>query len=165
MKRLFVVSLFTAFLLTSSVWADDAVKVEKGKKVKVDYTLKVDGQVVESSVGKEPLEYTQGANMIIPGLESQLEGMKVGDQKTVTVAPKDGYGEINPEAVKDLPASAFPADFTPQVGMVIEMKDEKSGQTVPAVIQEIKDGKVKLNFNHPMAGKTLVFDVKIIDIK
>lgn len=141
-----------------------AVTIEKGKKVKFDYTLKVDGKVVETSNGKEPLAYTQGEGDIIPGLESQLAGLKVGDQKNVVVAPKDAYGEIKPEATKEFPISSFPKDFKPAVGAVVQLQDDK-GNVAPAIIQEIKGDKVILNFNHPLAGKTLEFDVKIVSIE
>ena len=140
------------------------VKVEKGKKVKFDYTLKVDGDVVESSEGKQPLEYTHGEGQIIPGLESALEGLKVGDTKTVTVQPKDAYGDVIPDAVKEIPTTTFPADFKPEVGMVVEIGDGKEA-SAPAVITEIKEGVIVVNFNHPLAGKVLEFDVKIVDIQ
>ncbi len=140
------------------------VKIEKGKKVKFDYTLKVDGQVVETSKGKEPLAYTQGSQQIVPGLESQLEGLHVGDQKLVTVTPKDAYGEVNKDAFRDFAKTAFPKGMTPEKGMVLELKGPND-QKVPATVWEIKEDKVVLNFNHPLAGKTLEFDVKIVSIE
>lgn len=144
---------------------DPNATIENGKKVKFDYTLKVEGQEVETSIGKEPLEYTQGEGKIIPGLEKALEGMKVGEQKTVKVSPEDGYGQPNAEAKKDFPKSTFPADFNPEKGTVIEMQDPE-GNVMPGQISEIKaDGSVTIDFNHPLAGKTLEFDVKIVGIE
>ena len=140
------------------------VKIENGKKVKFDYTFTVDGQVIESSTGKAPLEYTQGDGKLIPGLTSQLEGLHVGDQKKVTVKPEDAYGQINPKAFQEMPKSSVPADFTPEMGMVVQLKGP-NGEVVPAVISEIKDQSIVLDFNHPLAGKTLQFDVKIVSIE
>jgi FKBP-type peptidyl-prolyl cis-trans isomerase SlyD len=164
MKKIF--SVFICILFSHALaFAQSDAKIEKGKKVKMDYTLKVEGQTVETTVGKQPLEYTQGQGMLIPGLERELEGMKVGDQKTVKVEPKDAYGEVNKDAIREFPKTAFPADFKLEIGTVIEIKDEKSQEAAPGVIWDIKDDKVTVNFNHPLAGKTLEFDVKVLDIK
>ena len=156
--------IFAAFFLTaSSVNAADGSTIQKGKKVKFDYTLKVGGETLESSVGKQPLEYTHGAGNIIPGLESQLEGMHVGEEKKVVVAPKDGYGEIDSKAFQEIPKGSFPKDKELKQGMVIEMQSPE-GAVVPGMISEIKDQTVVVDFNHPLAGKTLEFDVKIVEI-
>ncbi len=162
MKRQFMLLAVAAFLVTN-VYAQD-VKVEKGKIVKFDYTLKVDGKEVESSAGKEPLSYSQGIGEIIPGLETALEGMKVGEQKNVKVEPKDAYGDVIKDAVKEIPNTSFPKDFVPTVGMVVDISDGK-GMSAPAVIAEVKESSVMVDFNHPLAGKTLEFDVKIVDIQ
>ena len=141
-----------------------ATVVENGKKVKFDYTLKVDGKVVESSEGKAPLEYLHGEGKIIPGLSSALEGMKVGQKKTVTVKPENAYGQVNPQAFMEIPKTSFPAGFKFKVGDMIRVTDPQ-GRALPGTIEEVKADTVKLNFNHPMAGKTLVFDVKIVSIE
>ena len=158
-----VVGVICLFSWVSLVGAQ-ATTVEKGKKVKFDYTLKVEGKVLESSVGKTPLEFTPGEGTIIPGLEKQLMGLKVGDEKTVTVTPEEGYGAVNPQALMDVPKTAFPKDFDFTVGNVIEMSGPK-GESVPGIIAEVKADAVVVNFNHPLAGKTLEFDVKIIAIE
>ena len=162
-KILFFICVFALGIGVSPSRAE-APKVENGKKIKFNYTLKVEGQVVESTEGKEPLEYTHGEGQLIPGLASQLEGMHVGDQKTVVVKPEDAYGQVNPEAIQELPKTSFPADFKPKEGMVVELKGPE-GDVLPAVIMEIKDQTIVLNFNHPLAGKTLEFDVKIVSIE
>ncbi len=160
-----VVSIIVVLLLGFSFNAKGAEKmIQKGSKVKFDYTLKVNGEVVDSSTGRQPLEYTQGAKQIIPGLEKQMEGMKVGEEKTITVPPKEAYGEERPEAFREFPKSAFPKDLQLKEGMVLELKTD-SGQPLPAVVKKIGKDTVTLNFNHPLAGKTLVFDVKVVDIK
>ena len=167
MKKIIGLSL-SGLILTMGLFISnvkgEGLMVENGKKVKFDYTLKVNGEVVESSVGKKPLEYVHGQGQIIPGLSAALEGLHVGDEKSVTVAPAQGYGEVNPEAFKEFPKTAFPPDFAPATGMVVELQTPE-GQAVPAVISEVKGETVSGNFNHPMAGKTLVFDVKIIAIE
>ena len=163
--RYFGLSVVFVFLMSVSQSFAQDVKIEKGKKVKFDYTLKIDGKEVETSAGKTPIEYTDGEATIIPGLASELEGLKVGDQKTVVVEPKDGYGEVSEDAIKEFPASAFPKDFKAEVGMVVEFQDPENNQPIPGVIWEIKEDAVKVNFNHPLAGKVLEFDVKIVDIQ
>ncbi|MGE0268269.1 MAG: peptidylprolyl isomerase [Candidatus Omnitrophota bacterium] len=142
----------------------ESMKIENGKKVKFDYTLKIDGQVVESSNGKEPLEYTQGSGQIIPGLESRLVGLIAGDEKSVIVPAGEAYGEINEEAYREVPMSALPEGFEPQAGMVLEIQ-APDASIVPVVVWEVKEDSVVLNFNHPLAGKTLQFDIKIVSIE
>lgn len=147
---------------TTLVQAEDAV-VSKGKKVKFDYTLTVDKEIVETTQGKQPLEYTQGEGMLIPGLEKELEGMKAGETKTVLVKPEDGYGVVNPQLVREFDKTKLPTDMKPAKGMVLEMQDPQ-GNSYPSMISEVKDKAVMLDFNHPLAGKELSFDVKIVSV-
>lgn len=142
----------------------ETMKIEDGKKVTFDYTLKIDGEVVETSEGKKPLEYTHGEGSIIAGLTSRIAGLAVGEEKTVIVPAKEAYGEVDEEAYREVPKTQFPEGFEAQRGMVIELQAPDGG-AVPAVIWDIKDETIVLNFNHPLAGKTLQFDVKIVDIK
>lgn len=144
-------------------YADDPV-VGPGKKVTLDYTLIVDNKQVESSIGKQPLNYVPGTRMIIPGLESQLNGMHVNEEKVVNVAPKDAYGEVDPKAFKEFPISTLPKGMNPQVGMVLRAT-APDGSQFPAVIYKVDGDKVTLNFNHPLAGKSLTFKVKILKIE
>ncbi len=157
-------ALVAGFLFTAG-WshADDAV-IAAGKKVKFDYTLTVDAQQVETTTGKQPLEYTQGKNQLIPGLEKQLDGMKVGETKSVVVKPDDGYGQVRKDAFREFEKTKLPKDTEPKVGMMLELKD-KDGNAYPATISEVKDKTVVLDFNHPLAGKELKFDVKIVSIE
>ena len=99
-----------------NIYGEDAV-IEGGKKVKFDYTLTIDGEQIETSEGKEPLEFTQGEDQIIKGLSSAMQGMKVGEEKSVTVKPEDAYGLDVPEAYKDFPKTTFPEDFEFQKGI------------------------------------------------
>lgn len=160
MKKL--VLMVALFGVASLSFAADAV-VATGKKIKMDYTLTVNNEQVETSVGKQPLEFVYGDHSIIPGLEKGIEGMKVGEEKTLAIEPKDAYGEVDPKALREFPLSSMPKTPEPKVGMVLEAQ-APDGETFPAVISEIKGDKVLLDFNHPLAGKQLTFKVKILDI-
>jgi len=145
-----------------SAWADDPVG--PGKKVTLDYTLTVDNKVVETSIGKTPLTYVVGAHNLIPGLESQLNGLQINEEKTIQVAAKDAYGEVDPKAFKEFHITALPKSLVPTVGMVLQAT-APDGSKFPTVITEVKGDKVVLNFNHPLAGKSLTFKVKILKIE
>lgn len=136
--------------------------VSKGKVISLEYTLKLeDNQVVDTNVGKDPLTYTQGANQIVPGVESAVEGMTVGQAKHVVVTPSDGYGDRNPDAFHEVPKEKVPKDI--RVGMQLHGKDT-AGRDVRPIVTEIKDDTVLLDFNHPLVGKTLIFDLKVVNI-
>lgn len=138
--------------------------VSSGMQVSVEYTLKLDDQAVfDSNVGSEPLIFVQGAHQIVPGLEKALEGMKVGESKQVTVAPDEGYGVVNHEAFLEVEKARVPAEAH-NVGATLQGQTA-NGQVVRARVAEIKDGTVVLDFNHPLAGKTLYFEVKVLEIQ
>ena len=158
-----LVAAAVILLSTGLVHAED-VLVGPGKKVSFDYTLIVAGENVETTEGKTPLEYNTGRGEIIPGLESALTGMKAGDSKTVVVKPEDGYGLVRQDAFREFDRSKLPKDLVPAVGMVLKMQDE-SGNSYPAAIAEVTEKTVKLDFNHPLAGKELTFNVKIVAVK
>ncbi len=143
---------------------EEIIKVDDGQVISMHYTLHVDGQVVDSSEGSEPLQFIQGMGHIIPGLEHQLYDMKIGDSKKVVVAPKDGYGESDAEAFMDVPRDSFPPDVPMNVGVELELRDQ-SDHPVYARIESVDAANVRLNMNHPLAGKELHFDVKIADIR
>ncbi len=140
----------------------EASMIEKGSQVAIHYTLTVDGEVVDSSEGKDPLTYEQGAGHIIPGLESELAGLKAGDKKLVTVAPEGGYGVHTPEAIQEVPRSAFPTEEELKVGD--RVSGEADGQMFQATVQAFGDETITLDFNHPLAGKTLNFDVTVVSV-
>ena len=136
--------------------------VSKGKKILLEYTLKLDNnEVVETNVGKAPLTYTQGAHQIVRGVETAVEGMTVGEAKQVIVTPADGYGVRDLTALHELPKQKVPEDI--KVGMKLSGTDS-SGRILQPIVKEIKDHTVLLDFNHPLAGKTLYLDVKVIDV-
>ena len=151
------------YLAAAEKAKDDRV-VKDGMMVSLDYTLKgTDGKVMETSKGREPLKYIHGQKMMIPGLERELTGMKVGGQKNVTVKPEDAYGKINPNAVQEIPKEKIPPNAL-KVGAVLAASSPQ-GMVVPMTVRQIKEKTVVMDMNHPMAGKTLVFDIKVVDIQ
>ena len=158
-----------SFLAASSEGAekekkDEAVVVSEGKTVKVNYTLTVDGKEMDSSKGRGPLEFKVGSHQVIPGFEKAVVGMKAGDKESVKVAPEDAYGPVDPNAVQTVAKNQLPPEITPKAGMVLSAHG-KDGQTMPVKIVEVKDDVVVVDFNHPLAGKTLNFDVEVLEIK
>ena len=138
--------------------------VEEGKQVSIEYTLSFDdGDEVDSNVGSDPLTYVQGAQQIIPGLEEALEGMQVGETKDVTIRPEDGFGDLSENAVQEVDKSIVPEEAR-KVGTQLQGRDD-SGGVVNAHVTDVKDETVVLDLNHPLAGKTLHFNVKVLDIK
>ncbi len=138
--------------------------VSSGKQVSIEYTLWLeDDTVVDSNVGGAPLVYTHGAHQIVPGLEDALEGMQVGETRIVTVFPEEGYGERDPKAFHEVDKGQFPAEAL-KVGTAVRGRDPE-GQEVRALVAEIREGTVLLDLNHPLAGKTLYFDVKVIGVQ
>lgn len=137
--------------------------VSNGKHVTLEYTLKLDDQsVVDSNVGREPLKVTQGSHQLIPGVEKQIEGMAAGQKKQFTVAPTEGYGTVDPKAFQEVDKKAVPPD-SQKVGTQLEGKTPDGRKVFPR-ISEVKHDTVVLDFNHPLAGKTLHFDVQVLDV-
>lgn len=132
--------------------------------VSLEYKLTVGGEIVDSTDDSDPLEFLQGHKNIIPGLEKELYGMSIGDKKMVQVSAKDAYGELDPEAFVDVPRDEFPPDIPLETGVQIQVRDMQGG-LMDAVIEKIGDDVVQLNFNHPLAGEDLNFDVTIADLR
>jgi FKBP-type peptidyl-prolyl cis-trans isomerase 2 len=136
--------------------------VSNGKVISLEYTVKLeDGQLVDTNVGQDPLTYTHGANQIIRGVEAAVEGMEIGQTKQAIVSPMDGYGDRDPNAVHEVPKAKVPQEA--KVGAMLHGKDA-SGRTIQPTVSAIKDETVVLDFNHPLAGKTLHFDLKVVNI-
>jgi FKBP-type peptidyl-prolyl cis-trans isomerase SlyD len=139
--------------------------VTAGKVVQMHYTLtSSEGEVIDSSEGREPMAYLHGAQNIVPGLERQLDGTSVGDHIDAVVTPAEGYGDRNPDATHVLPKSAFPEDFPFAVGTPLQLQAE-SGQVLQCFIVAIKDDQVMVDANHMLAGVTLNFSVDIVGIR
>ncbi|MFZ5855535.1 MAG: FKBP-type peptidyl-prolyl cis-trans isomerase [Chloroflexota bacterium] len=139
-------------------------KVADGQVVSMEYTLRVDGKVVDSSESGDPLEYLHGAANIIPGLEREMDGMAVGESKTVIVSAADGYGEMDEEAFIEVPRSEFPKDMPLKPGLEMELSGPE-GQPMYARVESMEGETVVLNMNHPLAGKELHFDVKVTNLR
>jgi len=136
--------------------------IQNGAKVKFDYTLTVDGKVQDTSAGRGPLEYTHGAGQIIKGLEEELAQMNVGDKKTVTIAAEKAYGPVLAEAIKRVPKEAINNSDQIKVGDMVGASN--GGHTFRAIVKEITDKEIVLDFNHPLAGKELTFEVEVKEI-
>lgn len=131
----------------------------------IHYTLKNDqGDILDSSDGGEPLPYLHGANNIVPGLEAALAGKAVGEELNVVVAPEQGYGVRDPGRIQEVPREAFPADAEVAPGAQFVMQDE-GGQVIPIWIAQVTDETVTIDANHPLAGQTLHFEIKIDSLR
>jgi FKBP-type peptidyl-prolyl cis-trans isomerase SlyD len=138
--------------------------VENGSTVKLEYTLKDDtGTVIDSNKGQEPLSFTQGGQQLMPGLEKQLVGMRVGEEKKVVLKPEDAYGSADPAAQAEVPKNVLPPEAL-NVGTRL-MARNQAGEARPVTVKEIKENTVVLDLNHPLAGKTLVFEVKVVGVE
>jgi FKBP-type peptidyl-prolyl cis-trans isomerase 2 len=139
-------------------------QVKSGDTVKVHYTGKlVNGEQFDSSVGREPLEFTVGAGMMIKGFDAAMPGMAVGDKKTVNIPAADAYGEKDPNAVIPFPKENVPADMKLEPGMQLTLTNQE-GQPFPVVVTEIQDDVIVLDANHFLAGEELVFDIELVEI-
>ena len=144
--------------------ADEAGKAKVGDTVQVNYTGKLaDGSVFDSSIGKQPLEVVLGKNQVIPGFEKAILGMKVGDNKTVTISANDAYGPLHSELIFEVPKENLPAGVAPQVGMQLQ-GSKADGTPVVATITKISDKTVTLDGNIPLAGKDLTFEIGLVKI-
>jgi FKBP-type peptidyl-prolyl cis-trans isomerase SlyD len=143
---------------------EKATQVADDLVVTIDYTLTVDGEVFDSSEEEGPLDYLHGHGNIIFGLEKELTGMQVGESKTVLLEPEEGYGEVDSEAFFDLPREEFPDDVPLEIGIELEITDN-DGEMMFAKIVEVDEDNVRLDTNHPLAGKTLQFDVTVNGIR
>ena len=140
--------------------------IQDGQVVTMGYTLTVDGKVVDSSESKngKPVHFIQGEKQIVAGLEKALYGMAVGDSKAVVVSPAEGYGEFIPDAFQELKRSEFPPNIPLKPGVSLQLRDKK-GSVTEATIVSVDEDKVRLSFNHPLAGKELHFSIKILGLR
>jgi FKBP-type peptidyl-prolyl cis-trans isomerase SlyD len=140
------------------------MQIGKDSVVSIHYTLKDgSGEVLDTSDGRDPLEYLQGASQIIPGLESELEGKKAGDEFSVTIEPDQGYGSRDESLVHQVPKTEFETPDEIEVGMQFRVGDE--GGTLIVVVAGIDGETVTLDGNHPLAGVTLNFDVSVAGVR
>lgn len=139
------------------------MKPQQGDTVRVHYTgTLTDGSEFDSSEGREPIEFTMGEGTVIAGFEDAVKDLEVGDSKKVTIPSADAYGDRNDDAVQEVPLEAFGGQ-APQPGWVVQLQDPE-GQVLNATILEVGDETVRLDFNHPLAGQDLTFDLKLVEI-
>jgi peptidylprolyl isomerase len=154
-------ALLSLFLLAvNPVMSADKVTVENGKQVSFFYKLTVDGEVIDDNEGREPMVYIQGAGQILPSLEKELQGMQVKDKKTINLDAANAYGPVDPAAIQKVPTEQIP-EGARQVGAVLQAE----GYPGPIRVVEVKDDITTVDFNHPLAGKALTFDVTIAGIE
>jgi len=139
-------------------------KAKDGDMVKVHYTGKLeDGTIFDSSKDGEPLELTIGAGNVIPGFEKGVIGMERGGSKTITVSPEEAYGPVQEGLIAKVKKENFPENITPVIGEQLQLR-QRDGNTVNVTIREIEGDKVTLDANHPLSGKTLIFDIELVEI-
>ncbi len=138
--------------------------IGKGDTVRVHYTGRLaDGTEFDSSREREPLEFTLGKGMLIPGFEAAVEGHEPGDRVTVTIQPEDGYGAVDPELVFTVARAQVPDHIPLEAGTPLQLSNEQGQMDV--TITEVGPEEVTLDANHPLAGKELIFDIDILDCK
>ncbi len=138
--------------------------VQNDTVVSMEYTLHVDEEEIDSSKGQDPLQFLVGHGNIISGLEREMIGMKVGESKEVVVPPVEGYGEFDENAFMNVPREAFPEDIPVEEGTELTVRDDSS-QPRYARIDVVEGDTVTLNFNHPLAGDELHFNVKVVGLR
>ena len=137
--------------------------IRDGSVVRFEYTLSGEnGEVIQSNKGKDPVTYTHGQHEVIPGLEKGLSGMEVNEEKSIRLQPEQAYGPVDPKGFKEIPKTEIPAAAL-KVGTPLSAPGPE-GEDVIIRVREVKQKTVILDFNHPLAGKTLNFDVKVVDI-
>lgn len=137
----------------------------EGNKVKVNYTgkYKDSGEVFDSSEGREPLEFVLGEGMVIAGFEKAVVGLNPGETASIEVPPEEGYGASRPELVFEVRQEQLPPNIAPEVGMMLEVTTE-SGEAAYMRIAKVGEGMVTLDGNHPLADKTLLFDIEVVEV-
>ena len=139
-------------------------KVAKDMFVSVEYTGTLEnGDVFDTSQGRQPLEIQMGAGQLIKGFEDALDGMALKEKKTFTLEPEDAYGQRDDSLTRDFPRADVPPEMDPQVGQTVGLHDGQ-GQQIPATIVDVTDENVTVDLNHPMAGKALTFDIEVVNI-
>ncbi len=143
---------------------EKAKVIADGSQVSIEYTLSLsDGSTASSNVGKAPLVFEQGSGKLLPALERELAGLKVDDIKEVTISPQDGYGDVDPNAYRDVTPDVVPEDARRQGAQL--MATGRDGQTLMIRVREVHEDRIVLDFNHPLAGETLSFRIRVLDIQ
>jgi peptidylprolyl isomerase len=139
-------------------------KARNGDTVRINYSGRLtDGTEFDSSAGNGPLEFTLGEGQVIPGLEAHVEGMEAGTKSTVTIPPEAAYGPHRPEAIQTIDRASVPASLELKVGAQLQARTAE-GNVMPITVVDLDDATVKVDANHPLAGRELVFDVELVEV-
>jgi len=139
-----------------------APSIQDGKAVKLHYVMKADGEVVDDTHVREPLAFVYGQDPVLPGIQEGLRGLKVGDKKTFDLAPEEAFGVPNPEAIAEFPKEQFQIEDI-QVGMIFTAEDP-TGQPFRGIVKEVLEDRIILDFNHPLAGKSIEVMIEVVEI-
>jgi len=138
--------------------------IENGKQVSLEYSVFMDdGKLIDSNVGEDPVTFLQGSHQILPALEEAIQELNEGETKRITLPPKDAYGEVDPTSFQEVDSTSIPENMLYE-GAMLGVQDE-FGQQFRIRIHKIEDSKVTVDFNHPLAGQTLTFDMKVLAVK
>lgn len=141
------------------------MKIKKGNTVQVEYTGKLEnGTIFDTNKGKDPLEFQAGSGQLIKGFDEAVIGMQKGQEKEIKIKPSEAYGEVNPDLLKEIPREQLPKEPEPKAGMTLVI-GTPDGRRMPVKIVKVSAKNVTIDLNHPLAGKTLIFLIKIIDVK
>ncbi|NNL46806.1 MAG: peptidylprolyl isomerase [Chromatiales bacterium] len=139
-------------------------QAKSGDTVRIHYTGTLDdGTQFDSSDGRDPLEFALGGGQVIPGFDSAVDGMTVGESKSVTIPPEQAYGERHEQLVQQVPKSALPDDMKPEVGMQLQSQSP-DGQVMNLVVTEVEEATITVDANHPLAGQALTFAIELVEI-
>ena len=139
-------------------------QAKSGDTVKIHYTGTLDdGTQFDSSSGREPLQFTLGSGQVIPGFEQAVEGMAVGDSKSVNIPPEEAYGPRHEQMIQEVPKTALPEDLDPVEGMALQAQGQ-DGKVINLTVTAVQDESITVDGNHPLAGKALNFDIELVDI-
>jgi len=139
-------------------------QAKSGDSVKIHYTGTLeDGTEFDSSSGREPLEFSLGSGQVIPGFDNAVDGMAVGDSKTVTIPAGEAYGERHEQLIQQVPKTSLPDDMKPEVGMQLQSQSP-DGQVMNLLVTEVEDETITVDANHPLAGQALTFAIELVEI-
>lgn len=143
----------------------EQLPVGPGTTVTLHFAVRLkDGEEIDSTFGKEPAVFTVGDGNLLPGFEKALFGLKAGDEEVLTIAPEDGFGQHNPSNLQEIPRAQFGDDIELEKGLMLSFADAQKAE-LPGVVSEFDDEKVVIDFNHPLAGRDILFDVAILNVE
>lgn len=159
----FLFVLFFCFLPLHSAWADEKLVVDEGKLVKMHYTIKSEGKVVETTKKNGPVQFRYGKDVLYPIFEKNIVGMKAGEKKKFQLLPEEGFGHWDMKEARIIPRAELP-DKKLKPGMILTARRPYSTETITGRVTKIIGDEVGMDFNHPLAGKTLQVEVKILEV-